>query len=371
MPERHRQARQATEQVLVNEAAARRWLERAGHEPWAVVRLFTFLDGAFFWAFVLPGLFLPLGLCLSTTMVPAVLAKVLRYRIVDVWADTTQGALSVGPPFGVLAVGLLIAGFAKKRGVTQAGLHAALGARAPSTEGGVWGCRSCGAPLAVAANAFSARCDYCDCDNLVRLPEAWLAEVRKRRDRLAEVVRTAEKDWRALRSSLRTSLILRAVFGLGLLAVVTVPILGARPTFESLSTFDVTKPPNLMPSWDDHRRSQATSECTPDRLSAYLYAKGPCSDAHGCHFYALESPLAGETIEVQGRVLPAGTVLSLEPRVMRFLDSTWAPAPEMTTTSDAQLVQFPVSEGGWYRLHLTVPGTSEGELLRFCVRTKR
>lgn len=367
VPERHREARRATEQVLTNEASARSWLERAAHEPPAIFSLFTFLDGGLFWGLVFPAIFLPMGVCLSTTLVPALIRTVAHVRIVDVWADTTQGALSVGLPFIVLTLGLLISGFARKRVLAQAGLQAALAAKPPVKALGVWSCRTCGAPLTVGAKDFSARCDYCDSDNLVRISERWLGEVQRRRDRLAAVVSKADKDWRTLRAELRTSLLLRSIFGVGLIALVTVPILGAKPSYASPSAFDVTKPPNEMPSWTEHRKSAPTSECTPTRITAWLQGKGPC-DERGCHFFALTSPLAGERVEVQGSALPRGTVVMLEPRLMRFLDSIWAPANELTTTSDAQLVSLPVREGGWYRLHLIVPDTRERQILRFCVR---
>lgn len=367
VPERHREARRATEQVLTNEVAARRWLERAAHEPPAIFSLFTFLDGGLFWGLVFPAIFLPMGVCLSTTLVPALIRSVAHVRVVDVWADTTQGALSVGLPFLVLTLGLLISGFARKRVLAQAGLQAALAAKPPVKASGVWSCRTCGAPLTVRAKDFSARCDYCDSDNLVRISERWLAEVQRRRDRLAAVVSKADKDWRTLRAELRTSLLLRAIFGVGLIALVTVPILGAKPSYASPSTFDVTKPPNEMPSWDEHRKSASTSECAPTRITAWLQGTGPC-DERGCHFFALTSPRAGERVELQGNKLPRGTVVMLEPRLMRFLDSIWAPASELTTTSDAQLVSLPVREGGWYRLHLIVPDTQERQVLKFCLR---
>lgn len=248
--------------MLANEVAARRWLERAGHEPPAILKVFTFLDGGLFWGLVFPAIFLPMGICLSTTLVPAFIRSVAHVRVVDVWADTTQGALSVGLPFVVLALGLLISGFARKRVLAQAGLQAALAAKAPERAGGVWSCRTCGAPLTVGAEDFSARCDSCDSDNLVRVSERWLSQVQARRDRLSAVVSKANKDWRALRADLRMSLVLRTIFGAALIALVTVPILGARPSYASLSTFDVTKAPNEMPSWTEHRKSAPTSECT-------------------------------------------------------------------------------------------------------------
>lgn len=367
VPEQHRAARRDTELVLTNEAAARRWLERTGKEPSKLLAPFTFLDGGAFWGLVFPFLFIPLGVCLSTMLVPAVMAAVAHVRIVDVWDDTRQAAVSIGLPFVLLLGGLLLGGFAKKRTLARAGLQAALAARAPSGPSGVWGCRACGAPLVIATDALSARCDYCQADNLVRLSQGRVEAVRRRRDVLSDLVKKAEKDWKTIRSDLRTSLLMRTVFGVGLIALLTVPILGSTPRSASLSDFDLTKPPNEMPSFAEHRRTSPTDPCTPTRLTTYVRAVEPCDEV-GCRAYVLTSPLAGETLEVQGDALPAGTRMRLEPRQMRMLDSTWATAPMITTSTDAQLVHFPVAEGGWYRLRLAVPGTSAGELLRFCVR---
>ena len=367
VPEQHRAARRDTELVLTNEAAARRWLDRAGGEPSTLLSAFTFLDGGAFWGVVFPFLFIPLGVCLSTMLVPAVMAAVAHVRIVDVWDDTRQAAVSLGMPFVVLLVGLLLGGFGKKRTMARAGLQAALAARAPTGAGGVWGCRACGAPLAIAPPTLSARCDYCHADNLVRLSQGRVDAVRSRRDVLAAVVRKAEKDWKEIRSDLRTSLLMRTVFGVGLIALLTVPILGSTPSHASLSDFDLTKPPNEMPSFADHRKSSPKDACTPTRLTTYVRAVEPCDEV-GCRAYVLTSPLAGETLEVQGDALPAGTRLRLEPRKMRMLDSTWATAPMIATATDAELVRFPIAEGGWYRLRLAVPGTTAGQLVRFCIR---
>lgn len=367
VPEAHRSARRDTELVLTNEAAARRWLDRAGKEPSKLLSAFTFLDGGAFWGCAFPLLFIPLGICSSTMLVPSVMAAVAHIRIVDVWDDTRQAAVTIGLPLVLLLVGLLLGGFGKKRTLARAGLHAALAARAPSGAGGVWGCRACGAPLVIATDALSARCDYCQADNLVRLSQGRVDAVRSRRDALASVVRKAEKDWRSIRSDLRTSLVMRTVFGVGLIALLTVPILASTPSHASASDFDLTRPPNQMPSFEAHRKSASTAPCTPTRLTTYVPAVEPCDEV-GCRAYVLTSPLAGETLEVQGDALPAGTRLRLEPRKMRMLDSTWAAAPMIATSTDAELVSFPISEGGWYRLRLAVPGTTAGQLVRFCVR---
>jgi hypothetical protein len=367
VPEQHRAARRDTELVLTNEAAARRWLDRAGREPSKVLSAFTFLDGGAFWGGVFPVLFLPLGVCSSTMLVPAVMAAVAHVRIVDVWDDTSQTAVSIGLPFVVLLVGLLLGGFARKRTLARAGLQAALAARAPVGVSGVWGCRACGAPLAIAPTTLSARCDYCQADNLVRLSQGRVDAVRSRRDKLASIVRRAEQDWKSVRADLRTSLVMRTIFGLGLIALPTVPILASTPSHASLSDLDLTKPPNQMPSFEAHRKSSWTDPCTREGFSASVRMEEPCDEA-GCRAYVLTSPLAEETLEVQGRALPAGTRVCLEPRKVRMLDALWAAAPCIATESDEQLVHLPIAEGGWYRLHLAVPGTARGQFLRFCVR---
>lgn len=367
VPEQHRAARRDTELILTNEAAARRWLDAAGQQPSKLLSAFTFLDSSAFWTLVFPVLFVPLSLCLTPLLVPFLVAKLARVRSADVWADTTQVAVNVGLPFVVLLLGLLAAGFAKKRSLARAGLQAALAARPPSGAGGPWSCRACGAPLTSSPSALSARCDYCQADNLVRLSQGRLEAVRRRRDALTEVVRRAEKDWRALRAELRASLLARAALGVVLVALPTVPILASTPTSASAADFDLTKPPDQMPSFAAHRAASATEACTPARINRVVRTSGPCLE-EGCPAYLLTSPLAGETLEVQGNALPAGTALRLEPRKQRMLDSVWASAPTLTTAEPGQRISIPVKEGGWYRLLLLVPGTRPGQALEFCLR---
>ncbi len=374
IPEKHRDARRATEEIVSKEKTARGWLERAGRPPSAFLSWLTFLDGGLFWGVVLPVL-LPIGVCLGTVIPPQIALAVAHVRLDDVLADTHLAALGIGLPFVVLALGLLLAGFGRKRTLTVSGLQAALAARsinptqsAPGLVGkGIWGCRTCAAPLAVAADAVSARCDYCSADNLVSLPEAQLAAVRSRRDRLGEVIRSAEKDWHTLRSDLRASLFWRLGFGGGLVALMTVPILGSKPSYASPSTLDLAKPPNEMPSFWQHRAQAKQDACDPSRWTVSAVGHEPCDE--GCQFDALVSPLAGEQIEVVGNALPIGTTIALQPRLVRFADVVWGDrAVAHTVEAVGRPVALPVEVGGWYRVRLGIPDTEAGSIVRFCVR---
>ena len=58
-------------------------------------------------------------------------------------------------------------------------IHASLAAASPQHAGGPARCRQCGAGLDVPPGALGVPCVYCRADNLVALPESWVAHLRR------------------------------------------------------------------------------------------------------------------------------------------------------------------------------------------------
>ncbi|MEZ4219888.1 MAG: hypothetical protein R3B13_03095 [Polyangiaceae bacterium] len=58
-------------------------------------------------------------------------------------------------------------------------IHASLAATPPQHAGGPARCRQCGAGLDVPPGALGVPCVYCRADNLVALPEPWVAHLRR------------------------------------------------------------------------------------------------------------------------------------------------------------------------------------------------
>lgn len=57
-------------------------------------------------------------------------------------------------------------------------IHGSLAASLPERPGGPSQCRNCGAALDIPQGALGVPCAYCQTDNLVALPEGWVAHVR-------------------------------------------------------------------------------------------------------------------------------------------------------------------------------------------------
>lgn len=361
VPPEHRALRDAHAAAEHTREAAHRLYASLGTEPSPLWRVFFFTESAWFWA-----LGLPVWMCVGSALALAAMNAIghaLHANPFDVLPQSQQVALTMALPLGVVVLGLLFSGWARQRVVKLGGLQAALAA-APSRTAGSASCRSCGAPLYVAADALGARCPYCEADNLVRLPPAWLERLKKHTAKLEQSVDAGVKAFAEARSSLRTSLLLRIVFGALLLGpAVMIATAKDRPR-STLDSFEAWKASSSdVPPWSEYVGKSL--ECTPGNLG-FLKVKPRAEDCrdNGCAVFKIIAARVGETVTV---VSPAAQgKVWLDERDVRFADEGW----KLHEKGELPNAAFKVDRSGWYRVRAFITGTSGGEFIPFCASAR-
>jgi DNA-directed RNA polymerase subunit RPC12/RpoP len=366
IPQAYRELRD-TERTLDDEAREGRALARAlAKVPSAPVRMLAMFDSALF-LWVGLGFWIALGVTVGV-LLPPVIGRWFGVSTVDVLDERTQGWISMVLPIGTFALGVLGAGWARKRAIVRGGLQAVLAARAPEREGGPARCRQCGAALVVAQKDHAIACPYCGTDNLVNMPAAWLSSMRTHAAKLGREVAEARKQYESERRSLRSSLIWRAVFGVVIVAVPSTCVLGAAPTRGGPIDYAAGKP-GVLPSWREHRERSvpARGVCKPATVSIVGFStRAEDCDEKGCAFHRLIPLERGEGVHVVSEAPPDGASVALQIHERLFFEDRW------TTIGEAQLDADPrlrATLSAWYRIAFDVPGARAGQIVRACVET--
>jgi hypothetical protein len=143
-------------------------------------------------------------------------------RFLHVISPLTSWPIEVaGPTLGLLV--LLAWGLFGARVDARRELQAALASRPPARRGGPTTCRHCAAPLTLAAEALAVRCESCGADNLVRLPERWIARAKKTTAHLRLTVKEANAKDAEGRRRLGVAALKRVPVMLGVLALASWP----------------------------------------------------------------------------------------------------------------------------------------------------
>lgn len=365
IPQAYRELRDA-EQVVDAD-------RREGHElalalarvPSAPVRMLAMFDSPLFLMFGL-GFWITAGVFVGV-LLPPVIGRWFAVSTVDVLSPQLQSTISLVVPLGTFALGLLGAGWARKRAIVRGGLQAALAARGPERSGGPERCRQCGAALAVAARDTAVTCPYCRTDNLVNMPPAWLARMRKHAHALGREVAAARAQYDQQRRSLRTSLILRGIVGALIVLPPATCMMGATDRFGSAPIEYAAGPPADLPSWRAERSSSLPPRglCNPEFVAlGGIRMRAEDCDAEGCRYHRLVPLAHGEALRIVGDEVPPRTRVLLQVHEQTFLDDHW------TTVARADVADTPVVRAGlsaWYRVALLVPDAVAGDILRACI----
>lgn len=336
--------------------------------PSAPVRMLAMFDSA---AFVWLGLgfWIVAGVTVGV-LVPPVIGRWFGISTVDVLDERTQGWISMVLPLATFALGLLGAGWARKRAIVRGGLQARLAAEPPERTGGPQRCRQCGAALAVGERDTAVGCPYCGTENLVNMPEPWLARMRTHARALGREVEAARVQWAQERRSLRTSLVLRSIFGVLLVGLPSMCVLGAAPRTDTTPIDHAAGKPGALPSWSEHRERSVPPRgfCRPATVAIVGFTTRPedC-DAEGCRFHRLVPLARGEAVRVVGGAsVPEATEVALQIHERTMLDDRW------TTIARARVDATPTLRAtlsAWYRLEFRVPEGRPAQVVRACVET--
>lgn len=366
IPPAYRELRDAERAVDADHREGHALALELGRVPSAPVRMLAMFDSA---AFLWLGLsfWIVAGVTLGV-VVPPVIGRWFGVSSVDVLDERTQAWISMVLPLGTFALGLLGAGWARKRAIVRGGLQVLLAARPPERAGGPERCRQCGAALAVGAKDHAVSCPYCGTDNLVNMPAAWVERMRTHARALGRELAAARKQWEEERSSLRWSLGLRAIVGLLIVGLPSTCVLGGSERSDTTPIDYAAGSPGALPSWKDHRTRSLPSRgfCTPGTVAFVGFStRAEDCDGDGCRFHRLVPLGEGEAVRVvSSEAVPEGSDVALQIHERRMLDDLW------TTIARGRLADTPTLRAtlaAWYRLEFRVPGARAGQIVRACV----
>ena len=342
-----------------------------GKPPPVAIRAFAMFSSAWFVMIGL-GFWIAGGIALGVSAMPRIGRVFFHVNTYDVLSEARQMQLMLMVPIGTLVIGFTLSSWARKRGIVRGGLQAALASTPPARPGGPKTCHRCAAPLAPEPGSLTARCAYCQADNLVEMPQDWVDGMRAQAKKLVKEVDKAEKAWTHERRALRRGLILRftlwTVFLLLPIWFIFGAVAGSNTLFADLAYEHPTNPPTELPSWRDEvskARSVDLFACAgPDDGFKYK----PSCDRGRCAIYVLVPLRHDEVVRHHAPDLPAGSVADLQMHDERWLDDGWLTVASAPLSPDRDaMTRAPYS--GWYRLRVTVPGEDRA-YHRYCATVK-
>jgi len=344
VPAPHRALERAQEALTRDRADAERLYRRLGRAPPRALALFRFFDSPWFWMFG-AGFWIVAGLVLFVFATPWVGAAVFHVNTYDLLTEKQESAISIGGTFGSILLGLLLAGWSRKRSVSRMGLQVALAAAPPRSAGGPARCRRCGAALAVAKGTLGVRCPYCQADNLVAIPPAWIAATRHLDRSISSEANAALVAEADARRSLRWSLFWRLLIGLVLLSLPLGLIVQPDHALHDPDPKPYADPNTLdlgpwsaqnVPTWscDRMRFPLGLSRCR----------RGSCEGAR------LVELRGRRPYRVRINGAPPETQVVLEAHRTDFFDVRWAEVGRARLANGVATVVPPLS--GWYRVRI-------------------
>jgi predicted RNA-binding Zn-ribbon protein involved in translation (DUF1610 family) len=411
VPPAHRALRASEAEYTARRSEARALFRRLGKPPsWpvrALVSVGTRIGGGtLMW--LLPAVFLfHVAACWAAFAgLHRVALRVFHVHLEDVVLYRYDaGALSLIGEFaglvGSFATLIVVSAYARRRGAGLRELQAGLSARPPAKPGGPACCRSCGAPLSVAANAVAATCPYCRADNLVRIPGRWIGGARRGAQRLAASVETAARAFEEESRALRRSLAIRvAVVGFSSTALMVL-IFGATNGAELGSGAETPYQGqnNGAPFRYDWRDSVVAPVLQLDKADArggrffdytpllgergcgadarpLVLPAGAC-DAGACTLHWYVALRFGDAIETSSDAFPAESFVTLRSHVrgapFDHDARAWGETiPDRFGWLDGgKPVRLGAPHDGWFELLLGTKGTTPGTAYPLCMRLLR
>ena len=296
-------------------------------------------------------------------------------QLYDVLTGAQQAGLTIVAPLVLLAIGLVLAGAARRNAIALGGLRAALAARPPERSGGTALCRRCGAALEHGPSDLGVTCLYCRADNLLRMPVAWLARMKRHQIDLGAAVDSAEAALATERRRYRRSMMLATGLGRA----------GPRhPGTDRVARLrrgghaaGARRDPRLAGDRARARRA-ASLRGEHHRLGPIILTDGECVDT-GCVPRRLFALRKGERLrmvtgapEKWRRATPLDATVLIDRHVQRFIGGgdpdrkDWGDEIAKLRVREGQPAQFRAPLAGWYRATAVIPGAKAGEWYSLC-----
>ncbi len=292
---------------------------------------------------------------------------VVPYNLLDVTSETAGLWGSVGIGLAFVWSGALLGVAGTRRALALGPLQAALAARPSERAGGSACCRHCGAPLTYGPADLGVRCGFCECDNLLRIPERWVRRARRDNVQVGKAIESVDAAWLAEQQRLSR---FRRLMALALTV----------PTGLSLLAFSTGGTNEATFSWQVASRGEGTVLVETARRSGQLWYSEerpvPVRNGHVeldavttqpycavelCRVYVRLPAHRGETWQVG--CTPADAPLFVEAhrgyaRVSALGDHDW-PASYGTRVASGRCgdgLTLDVSRTGWHLVVVQMPG---------------
>ena len=329
-----------------------------GKPPPLLIRAFAVFSSPWFVILGL-GFWIAAGLAVSVRALPWLGRHFFHINTYDVISEGRQLQLSLLLPIATLVIGFTLTSWARKRGIVRGGLQSALAASPPSRPGGPKNCHRCSAPLAPEPGALTARCAYCQADNLVEMPPEWVRQMRVQAKRLEKEVDQAHAAWLRERRSLRRGLVIRFALWTGLLLVpiwfIFGAVSGSHEKYATLAYEHPEKPPTELPVWrDEVAQGRSVDVFACDKPEDGFKYKPVC-DRGRCAILVLVALRHGEVVRHHAGAVPSGTIAELQMHDEQWLGDGWLTVASAPLSPDHDAVTA-VPYSGWYRLRVTLPG---------------
>jgi DNA-directed RNA polymerase subunit RPC12/RpoP len=291
-------------------------------------------------------------------------------NVIETLPASTRDWIQMPIPVAAALAGTALGVYGRRTAISRQRLQAALAALAPQHEGGPSSCRACGAPLSVTGEALGVRCIYCGADNLVALPQAWLARLGAKTAAVDREITVAGSELARQQAQLRRSLWIRV--GAVVIFVGAIVAIGLATGSDSPRTESV--PPSWPPFADDPRPLVRRDvelvhgqRVLSDKIKTLAFA-GKCPapmltlgipgedcDGGTCTLRLYAALRAGEIAEWMFGFAP-----SLKVHVERHEGYPWPNVPAASFgvpvgDFDGAAATFIAPWSAWYELAVTVP----------------
>lgn len=362
VPDAYAKMRQAEVKRDAGRTEAHRLFAMLGSPPGVIARAWGSVSTGCIWLLLWPLAFVVDALLIAKGL--EIVSRNIGATLFDVWSNTRIYTGVGAAMYVTLGIPTVLGIYGRRRTKGKQRLQAALAALPADQAGGPARCRSCAAPLDAPDGATGVACLYCGADNLVKMPESWIAQLRTSASKLVTTVEEVAREDLDQRKKERRSL----AWQLGWLAIF-VPVLAG---FGMVLDRDTSTFP---PSWNeavagDRKMIPAIRKDTakwdtyfaPDwpagaGLGFFAFDKSERDTTAKGTVYFKRSYLvalkAGEKVTITSGAFPEGArklVFTFRTQTSAVFGDSWQQEGEDAVLLPDSTVTYAAPRSAWYRV---------------------
>ena len=372
VPAEYLALRDTEREAAANRIEAQALYKRLGRPPGILLRLWGFISIGRVYLLLWPFAFILDGVLIVKAM--DALSRSIRANVAEVLTNAQVYTLIGAAMYLTLGVPLLLGVYGRRRTNSRRVIQAALAALPPSRPGGPSRCRECGAPLNVATDALGQQCFYCGTDNLVAMPEPWIADARAKAKSLGNQIETVAAADRRMRDGERRSLRNQLLW----LLLIFPPLFG----FGKLEDRpDGAWPPSWQKAVSADRQFVYALREDPDRLDQFVappirlsaqpgvisFDPSECGSS-GCVRSYLIALRDRETLWISLDDLPEGVdglAVIYNAQSFHLFGDDWREVGEHGILFPHKSIQFNAPSRAWFKVDIVAPKARTGARVQF------